>query len=117
MSLSSEISVFSETKTRLASLARQRAALQLLCGLDIEALLAAGPEGRRRALARIERAIERERMKAARGHWSYDLDRHIALAEARNAMRGEMRPRRAADHGALKAERRRKAPSRKTVGG
>ncbi len=37
---------------------------------------------RRRAVARIARALREERRRGKSGHWSYDLNRHIALAQA-----------------------------------
>lgn len=88
-SLSADAGVFRTDKVRQAAEARQRAALQLACGLDLDALSAADAPARRAALGRVERALERERLKAALSHWSYDLNRHIALAEARNALRGD----------------------------
>ena len=36
----------------------------------------------RRLLARLRRALREERQRGKAGHWSYDLNRHIALAEA-----------------------------------
>lgn len=40
------------------------------------------PEARRRTLARLARALRMERQRGRAGHWSYDLNRHIALAQA-----------------------------------
>lgn len=42
----------------------------------------ASPEGRRRTLARLARALRAERNRGRAGHWTYDLNRHIALAQA-----------------------------------
>jgi hypothetical protein len=39
-------------------------------------------EGRRRTVARLARALRAERMRGRAGHWTYDLNRHIALAQA-----------------------------------
>lgn len=39
-------------------------------------------EGRRRTLARLARALRAERNRGRAGHWTYDLNRHIALAQA-----------------------------------
>lgn len=39
-------------------------------------------EARRRTLARLARALRMERQRGRAGHWSYDLNRHIALAQA-----------------------------------
>jgi hypothetical protein len=33
-------------------------------------------------VARLERALRAERQKARSGHWTYDLNRHIALRQA-----------------------------------
>jgi hypothetical protein len=40
------------------------------------------PQARRRTLARLARALRMERQRGRAGHWSYDLNRHIALAQA-----------------------------------
>ena len=58
------------------------AALQLSCGIDLREAMLAGPERRTELLTRLRRAIERERLKGLRRHWSYDLNRHIALKQA-----------------------------------
>ena len=49
-----------------------------------EARLAAdqNPDGRRAERLRLARALRRERSLGAAGHWSYDLNRHIALLQA-----------------------------------
>lgn len=36
-------------------------------------------------VARLERALRAERNKARSGHWTYDLNRHIALRQAHRA--------------------------------
>jgi hypothetical protein len=43
--------------------------------------------GRRNVLARIARALRAERNRGRAGHWTYDLNRHIALAQAYTAER------------------------------
>jgi hypothetical protein len=51
--------------------------------------------GRRKVLARIARALRAERNRGRAGHWTYDLNRHIALAQAYAAERrrlGETTP-------------------------
>lgn len=40
------------------------------------------PEGVAKVVARIERALRAERNRARSGHWTYDLNRHIALHQA-----------------------------------
>jgi hypothetical protein len=37
------------------------------------------PEGRRRILAKLRRALRAERRRGLGGHWTYDLARHVAL--------------------------------------
>jgi hypothetical protein len=38
--------------------------------------------GRRRIIARLARALRAERNRGRAGHWTYDLNRHIALRQA-----------------------------------
>ena len=38
--------------------------------------------GRRRIIARLTRALRAERNRGCGGHWTYDLNRHIALRQA-----------------------------------
>jgi len=45
------------------------------------------PDGCRRILARLRRALRAERRRALSGHWSYDLNRHLGLL---SAYRGEL---------------------------
>jgi hypothetical protein len=40
------------------------------------------PEGTELILSRLERALRAERNRARAGHWTYDLNRHIALRQA-----------------------------------
>ncbi len=67
---------------------RQRAALQLLAGIDLDDLLGAPVRERDRIAARLKRALERERLRGLRRHWSYDLNRHIALKQALDRLSG-----------------------------
>jgi hypothetical protein len=77
-----EIRAYRIRKASEAADARQTAALQLACGIDFEtALQATGPE-RARIRQRIARQLKRERVRGLQRHWSYDLNRHIALKEA-----------------------------------
>ncbi|MGH6763064.1 MAG: cytoplasmic protein [Phyllobacterium sp.] len=62
--------------------AMQRAALQILCGLDLDAVMNGSNEARAAICLRIKRLIERERIRGQSRHWSYDLNRHIALKQA-----------------------------------
>ncbi len=77
-----EISDFLKAKESMALEARQMAALQIACHFDLADALAAPPVERARIAARLQRMIERERQRGARKHWSYDLNRHIALKQA-----------------------------------
>lgn len=60
----------------------QRVALQMIAGVDIDELLNASKEEKKNACGRLSRLIERERLRGVNGHWSYDLNRHIALKQA-----------------------------------
>jgi hypothetical protein len=68
---------------------RQRAALQILVGLDLDDLLRTPREERPRIAARLKRVLERERIRGLRRHWSYDLNRHIALKQALDGLSGK----------------------------
>lgn len=61
---------------------RQNAILQIVSGMDMACALGARGAARNAILVRLRRLIERERLKGVRRHWSYDLNRHIALKEA-----------------------------------
>jgi hypothetical protein len=45
---------------------------------------------RRRIVARLARALRAERMRGRAGHWTYDLNRHIALSQAYAAERNAL---------------------------
>jgi hypothetical protein len=47
--------------------------------------------GRRKILARLARALRAERARGRGGHWTYDLNRHIALAQAYAAERRHLK--------------------------
>lgn len=51
--------------------------------LSRETILSETPEAARRVLSEIERALRAERARG--GHWTYDLNRHIALLVAHRA--------------------------------
>lgn len=110
---------FGARKAAQANEARQMAAASLLCGIDLAVAFTAPPETKARLMQRLERVIERERLKGMRRHWSYDLNRHIALKQALDRLRGE-KPARGEDAGgagnrtrghAPKTKRRPRAPS------
>jgi hypothetical protein len=58
-------------------------ALRRFHRLPAETIGAETPEAARAVLREIERALRAER--ARRGHWTYDLNRHIALVVAHRA--------------------------------
>ena len=67
--------------------ARQLAALSLMCGVDLNSALEASPPVREALIRKLEHVIERERLKGMRRHWSYDLNRHIALKQVLDRLR------------------------------
>ncbi len=113
-----EARAFREGKAEEAARARQRAAAGLMCGIDLTGVLLATPEQQAKLIRRVERVIERERLKGMRRHWSYDLNRHIALKQVLDRLRSTatgscvpaalMHERRATGTG--KGERRPRAP-------
>jgi len=80
--LAREAHAFSTKNNQAVSDATQRAALQLLCGIDFDEALRASADKRGAIAQRLERALKVERQKGLRRHWSYDLNRHIALKQA-----------------------------------
>jgi hypothetical protein len=52
----------------------------------------ARPSARRAILARLARALRAERNRGRAGHWTYDLNRHIALKQAYAAERARLAP-------------------------
>lgn len=82
--------LFLASKQQRQAHALQLAALQLTCGLDLAATLASGDEERAAGLLRVERMLERERLKGQNRHWSYDLNRHIALKQVCDTLRASL---------------------------
>ncbi|MRN67139.1 cytoplasmic protein [Brucella sp. 10RB9213] len=78
--------------------AMQRAALQIVAGIDMDLLMKASKEEKQQASRRLGRLIERERLKGTNGHWSYDLNRHIALKQALDVLEGRTVRRRQMRH-------------------
>jgi len=85
--LEREARAFLQAKRERISQARQNAAFFLISGIDLS--VAQGTKGEERAalLVRLGRLIERERLKGMRRHWSYDLNRHIALKQAYDCLK------------------------------
>lgn len=77
-----EAGAFRQMKERRAVEARQSAAFFLVSGIDLNDALKTSGKERAVIVARLGRLIERERLKGVRRHWSYDLNRHIALKQA-----------------------------------
>ena len=80
--LSNEARSFRARSDEAVAEAKQRVALQILCGVNLDEALEAPNERRDALVQRIERALKTERIKGLRNHWSYDLNRHIALKQA-----------------------------------
>lgn len=76
------IALFQAEKQRLALHASQRAALQLLANIDMDKIISSPLTEQESAVRKLRPLIERERLKGNAGHWSYDLNRHIALKQA-----------------------------------
>ena len=87
-SLQKEAQAYADDKARRVADARQMVAFRLATGIDLDAAMAADEQARAAIAARLQRLIERERLRGARRHWSYDLNRHIALAQALGVLRG-----------------------------
>ncbi|MEP9370996.1 cytoplasmic protein [Mesorhizobium sp. KR1-2] len=90
-----EYRAFTARKLSEVADARQTAALQLACGIDLTEAMAAGPDLKAGLVRRLTRAIERERLRGMRRHWSYDLNRHIALKQALDRLCGRSEKRKA----------------------
>jgi hypothetical protein len=87
-SIEKEAATFAKGRRGAEREARQNAALYLMSGIDLAEALKQGGEERRKTLLRLGRLLERERLKGIRKHWSYDLNRHIALKEAYDRLLG-----------------------------
>jgi len=81
-SIRSEIVEFQRNKQQQVADARQMAALRIICGIDLSEALKSAPEERDRIIFRLTRKLRRERQRGLARHWSYDLNRHIALKQA-----------------------------------
>ncbi|UXN60790.1 cytoplasmic protein [Phyllobacterium zundukense] len=84
-------SAFIAAKDKHANEARQRLVLQILCNADLDGLIAQDHETKSQTCKRLKRLIERERLKGVKGHWSYDLNRHIGLKQALDTLKSSMR--------------------------
>ncbi|WP_367715403.1 cytoplasmic protein [Nitratireductor sp. GISD-1A_MAKvit] len=87
-SVKTEALAFLEAKQQRSDDARKMAALFLIGGVDMEAARKSSGADRNAIVTRLKRLLERERLKGIRRHWSYDLNRHIALAQALRQLNG-----------------------------
>jgi hypothetical protein len=69
-------------QVELVRFSRAAAALQLAVGLDLRSALEGPPAATLPILPRVRRALRREHLRGIARHWSYDLNRHIALKQA-----------------------------------
>lgn len=65
--------------------------LPRLIALDPRELDAAGPSLDKAILTRLRRALRAERLRGRAGHWTYDLNRHVALLQALAVEQGRRR--------------------------
>lgn len=72
--------------------ASQQAAVQILTKMDFNTLLNADETHKQSAIRKLKRFIERERLKGIAKHWSYDLNKHIALKQALDRLEATSRP-------------------------
>ncbi|BCP52775.1 hypothetical protein K32_13920 [Kaistia sp. 32K] len=66
---------------------RRQTSLPPLLPMMPEEMADNGEAMRRRIVARLARALRAERMRGRAGHWTYDINRHIALRQAYEAER------------------------------
>ncbi|MBX8785026.1 cytoplasmic protein [Ochrobactrum sp. GRS2] len=86
VTLQQEKQLFLENRKEDALQAAQSVALQLSCGIDLQQALNATAEKRASIAAKLTRLIKRERLKGLNKHWSYDINRHIALKQAQTRL-------------------------------
>ncbi|MDR6633724.1 hypothetical protein J2X72_002524 [Phyllobacterium sp. 1468] len=89
--LAKQRNAFIAAKDKHASEARQRLVLRILCNADLDELIAQDDESKSQMCRRLKRLIERERLKGVKGHWSYDLNRHIGLKQALDTLKSSLR--------------------------
>jgi hypothetical protein len=88
--------VAATVRAGVAAYQRQRCLPALLPLLPAE-IADTGDAMRQRIVGRLARALRSERMRGRAGHWSYDINRHIALLQAYEAERAQLRDPRRAD--------------------
>ncbi len=88
----------SQLARRLLSVTTRATAEAYRRNLHLPGLLALWPAeladdsqaGRQRIVARLHRALRAERTRGRSGHWTYDLNRHIALLGALRAEKARL---------------------------
>ncbi len=93
MDITRDIQHFLAERQEFERRSRQIAAFRLATGIDLSTVLASKGEERANFIRRLGRIIERERLRGAKRHWSYDLNRHIALKQVLDELCGRL-PRR-----------------------
>lgn len=77
-----EAQSFKAARARETIFARASAAFFLATGIDLPAAMGAEGKDKVAIRKRVQRLLERERLRGGARHWSYDLNRHIALKQA-----------------------------------
>ena len=77
-----EAQLFEAARAREIAFARASAAFFLATGIDLATAMRAEGEHKAAIRRRVQRLLERERLRGGARHWSYDLNRHIALKQA-----------------------------------
>ena len=77
-----EAQLFEAARAREIAFARASAAFFLATGIDLATAMGAEGEHKAAIRRRVQRLLERERLRGGARHWSYDLNRHIALKQA-----------------------------------
>lgn len=77
-----EAALYRQRHDKRVALTAQTAAFYLMTGIDLSIACSSSMIERARTCCKLERLIERERLKGVQGHWSYDLARHAALKQA-----------------------------------
>lgn len=78
-----------------------------LVPLDPAEFASATPQATARIVELLQRGLRMERARMKSGHWSYDLNRHLALLQALRAEQGICRPEKS-PHGRAIAQKKRR---------
>jgi hypothetical protein len=88
--LSEEARHYFEQQTARRKHTARMVAFRLATGVDLDKVLGSAPAELQRTVIRLERLLERERLRGCARHWTYDLNRHIALGEALGQLRAAL---------------------------